>query len=247
MIVVDNDSSDDSKEILGGDKRIVYVQSDLNVGFGKANNLGFKHSSGRYVFFLNSDTLLINNAITSLYYVINEADDEVGCVGSLLLDRNNNVVHSYGKFPHWYDELIGRQPESNYANDYPAIVETISGADLMIRRSVIEKYGLFDPEFFMYYEDTELLYRYKKNKVKAIIADVRGIIHLEGGSSKVSSKKSIMQCYGFFKYIEKTNSKGIFAIKLILSTKRICLGVFKPWPISERFAYMKHLLLLLLN
>ena len=63
VIVVDNNSHDGSKEMLASYPNIKYVQSGGNLGFGKANNLGYKFSSGRYILLLNSDTYLLNNAI----------------------------------------------------------------------------------------------------------------------------------------------------------------------------------------
>ena len=62
VIVVDNASQDDSIEIFRKDPRIIFIENTENQGFGKANNLGIKYATGRNILFLNSDTLLINNA-----------------------------------------------------------------------------------------------------------------------------------------------------------------------------------------
>src|SRR5574344_1439981 len=63
IIVVDNDSCDGSKEIFEKDKRIVFIESGSNLGFGKANNLGESFAQCKYLFLLNTDTILHNNAI----------------------------------------------------------------------------------------------------------------------------------------------------------------------------------------
>ena len=63
IILVDNASTDGSKEVFAQDKRIKYIYSDRNLGFGRANNLGIREAKGRYLFFLNSDTILLNNAV----------------------------------------------------------------------------------------------------------------------------------------------------------------------------------------
>ena len=80
VILVDNASTDGSKEFFEQDNRIKYIYSTTNLGFGKANNLGYKEASGKYLFLLNSDTLLLNNAI-DLFYVIAEKDTNknIGC------------------------------------------------------------------------------------------------------------------------------------------------------------------------
>ena len=62
IIVVDNNSTEGSQELVSHDKRIVFVEAGENLGFGKANNLGLRQAQGKYIFFLNSDTLLLNNA-----------------------------------------------------------------------------------------------------------------------------------------------------------------------------------------
>ena len=66
IILVDNASTDGSREHFAGDSRITYIYNDENLGFGRANNAGIERARGRYVFLLNSDTLLIGNAIKTL-------------------------------------------------------------------------------------------------------------------------------------------------------------------------------------
>jgi len=63
IILVDNASTDSSKAVFSQDPRVRYIYSDRNLGFGRANNLGIREATGRYLFFLNSDTILLNNAV----------------------------------------------------------------------------------------------------------------------------------------------------------------------------------------
>ena len=58
IILVDNASTDGSENYFKGDKRILFIQSNKNLGFGRANNLGAKYSKGKYLFLLNSDTII---------------------------------------------------------------------------------------------------------------------------------------------------------------------------------------------
>ena len=67
IIVVDNASTDNSKEYFSNDTRIKYIYNEKNLGFGLANNVGIKIAKGRNIFLLNPDTLLLNNAIKILY------------------------------------------------------------------------------------------------------------------------------------------------------------------------------------
>ncbi|MGL4998074.1 MAG: glycosyltransferase [Cetobacterium sp.] len=96
IILVDNDSKDGSHEYFSNLKldNFKYIQSGSNLGFGKANNLGYKIAKGNKIFLLNTDTLLINNAINILYDEISK-DSEIGVVGGNLYDIDMKPAHSF--------------------------------------------------------------------------------------------------------------------------------------------------------
>lgn len=99
IILVDNHSTDGSREFFTNDSRVHYVYSNENLGFGRANNLGVEKARGKYLFLLNSDTVLLNDAISMLFSKMEELSD-VGCLGTMLLDAKHNVGLSYGHFLH---------------------------------------------------------------------------------------------------------------------------------------------------
>lgn len=196
VILVDNASTDGSKEQFEKDARIIYLYSEENLGFGKANNLGFGHAKGKYLFLLNSDTLLLNNAIKCFYDQMEQREETIACMGCFLLNSHFKSGHSYGDFPTVWNELA-RRPLLRFISyldggfDSKPIkildddcweVEYICGADLFLKKSIADSYGLFDPLFFMYYEDAEMQYRYKKNGFSNVIVRGPSIMHLEGGS-----------------------------------------------------------------
>ena len=205
IIIVDNASNDGSQEYFRNDESIIYIYNKENLGFGRANNIGYRHSSGKYIFLLNSDTILENNAI-KIFFDFMEQNPGIGCAGSLLIDHNRKRIHSYGKFltledvrkqyVGYYLRLIPNRyihkgtEESDAETEYPLPVDYITGADLVIRGSIIERYGLFDERFFMYFEDTYLQYQYSLNGIKSVIISGPEIIHLEGGSKKLKSFNS---------------------------------------------------------
>ncbi len=239
ILLVDNNSNDGSKALFAADPRIIFIEALDNVGFGRANNLGYKQASGNFIFLLNSDTILYNNVIYEMVSFL-EKNEHVGCVGTTLRNEKLQRIHSFSRFPLWYDEFIPiKRKTSNYLHNFPATVDVITGADIMIRRDVIEKYGLFDTSFFMYYEDSEMMFRYNKNGVKSVVVDFPGIIHLEGASSKVPYRKTIMQTRGFFVYISKTCNPviALFA-KIMVALKRSVTVWMKSWTIKEKTAYV---------
>lgn len=227
VILVDNNSNDGSFDYFSKDTRIKFIESGSNLGFGKANNLGLKYASGKYIFLLNSDTLLLNNAIKEFYDSHEQMPENVACLGCILkaadgISENN----SYSSFPSllstWFNviNLYFRfknkhlQFDDGYSPNFQ--VDYIIGADLFIKREVIDKAGLFDPDFFMYFEESELQLRYSKLGYESRIIRTPLIIHLEcisvGGGRKMPSVKQrlmyfrsmfifMRKRYGWFKYL----------------------------------------------
>ena len=239
VILVDNASTDGSVDMFEQDVRIVFIKSNINQGFGRANNLGYKYAKGKYIFLLNSDTLLLNNAIKMFYDKMESIDGSVGCLGCLLENADHQYTHSYADFPRVSNslyslvspyfrllgckELISDNPQLRANHQSFFQVEYITGADLFIRRSVIEECGLFDPDFFMYYEDPEMQHRYLRKGYKSYIIDTPKIIHLQGSSMKPNKRKSLIYFDSQLKYLRKTQPKvEVFILNVLLFFKLIC-------------------------
>lgn len=203
VILVDNASTDGSKEYFEKDTRVVYVYNDENIGFGRANNIGYTYAKGKYLFFLNSDTTLLNNAL-KMFFIHAERRKNVDAIyGTILLDVNNNVNSSYGQFYTWKEHLLGlielyfgkfkfiknkylfKRKEFGFVND-EMLVDWIIGADLFIPRLIFDKIH-FNPAFFMYCEEVYLQYKLKKMNISSIIIRTPKIIHFGGESSSKES------------------------------------------------------------
>jgi GT2 family glycosyltransferase len=228
IIVVDNASQDNSCERIREElPDIKLIVNKENLGFGKANNIGIEHSVGKYIFLLNSDTLLINNAIKYFFDFCEHSSSSIGALGAILQDRNGNNVHSYGKFvtpcgvlfdmiSKYLRFLKDRKYYKPASVKKMKEVDYITGADLFIPRTVCEKVGLFDPRFFMYCEEVDWQYRMYKAGYKRIIIDGPIILHFEGGSadssrSRVLSNRLIYHSYSTLCYIQKYTGNMQFA------------------------------------
>jgi len=222
IIVVDNGSTDGSIEALSTDERVTLIPMGENLGFGRANNQGLKISKGKYIFFLNSDTLLKNNAIKMFYDFAENYQGRLGALGCILEDRKGNKIHSHGKFRKMNDDILEflwipilkglhlyRKPIREYPEQWMK-VDYITGADLFVSRKVLDTCGTFHPAFFMYYEESELELRFKKYGYDNILLNGPRIVHLEGeGSKEGKSSKFIhdtfrqeRSLYIFFKLTE---------------------------------------------
>lgn len=223
IILVDNNSADGSAAFLRekfGD-RIRVVENDVNAGFARANNLGFTYATGRYVFLLNSDTVLINNAIGILAGFLDDNKD-AGIVGGNLYDRQGGAMHSYMRefpslendgIPNIFARVFRRLNFAKNGREFncgtqPVRVGYVTGADMMIRRSALDAAGVFDSEFFMYSEEVELTARIVKCGFSVWSVPSAKITHLEGASS---GKKL---CLNTFKEGNWLNGKCLFYEKV---------------------------------
>ena len=157
-----------------------------------------KIAKGKYIFYQNSDTILLNNAVKIFfdYWETSPDKDKIGALGGNLLNENGEIIHSGGKFPRPLNEIIrllgrlvivffcwlfrikySKSSKAEYIKD----VDYVTGADLFLNNN---KSAYFDERFFMYYEETFLQYQLKKNKLKIFLIDEPQIIHLDGQSSQ---------------------------------------------------------------
>lgn len=220
IIVVDNNSQDHSIEVFQRelDNEIKVIASECNLGFGKANNLGAKYATGKYLFLLNSDTVLINNAVQILYQFI-EQDDKIAVVGGNLytteLKPSSSFANTFDdidsvkKQSRWgviLSDTIKRMARDRFCSlekreylqyknifnfsDEPIKVAYIFGTDMMIRSEVLQRVGGFDPDFFMYAEEEELAWRITCNKYESWNVPKAQIIHYDGATVKKNDEFS---------------------------------------------------------
>jgi len=207
VIIVDNFSTDDSVIIIKDNfPSFRLICSQHNLGFGKANNLAFKHSQGEILLFLNTDTILIENMPKILSDYLHKNHD-VATVGSRIIFQDGSYQLSCGNLPNIATEFFDKIKYSLdskwhhlfsklYDLQYSKVQEVgwVTGACLMMRRDVFGQIGGFDENFFMYFEDKDICKRVKDLGYKVIYYPETTIIHLLGGSSH-GIKKSVNKYY----------------------------------------------------
>ena len=231
IIVVDNASGDGSLDALSqafGDE-ITLIDAPENLGFGKANNLGAARAMGKYLFLLNPDTILINNAVKILFDYL-ESNPDVGVAGGNLYAADMSPAPSFcrtfddldgeRKRAGWrhliskkvHDKLSSRsgkaQPISEFNHtDTPEKVAYIFGADMMLPKAIFDRVGGFDPDFFMYAEEQELTWRIGQLDLDVMCVPQAKIIHLEGATVKkpnaFSPRQFKMRMNGALTYYKK--------------------------------------------
>lgn len=249
IIIVDNASSDNSVEVLSKLPYVKFIEFGRNAGFGAANNLGARNAVGKYLFLLNTDTILIENSIKTLldFYRNNEGKLKIGTLGAVLIDENKNIINSGGNFPtvdkylNAYVKKTVEEYEISKNNDYQEI-DYVTGADLMISKHIYEEIEGFDENFFLYYEETDLQKRIQSLGYTNYLITTTRIIHLEGGSdfgATVSNFKRIVIHQSRNRFLRKHDGKNFFkyvVLDFFMTIGRLGLGNY-TW--KEKVTFCK--------
>jgi hypothetical protein len=208
VIVVDNASDDGSAEMVKREfPEAILLQNDENRGFAAANNVGMAVAQGRYILLLNSDTIVLDNAIGQ---VVSFADlhPESAVVGCKVLNPDGTLQWTCFMFPSLLNMLLsstylyklfprskffGREQMTWWDRNDAREVDVVTGCFMLVRREAIEQIGLLDERFFMYGEETDWCYRFRQAGWKVIFTPAVEIIHLGGESSKQIRAKMLVQ------------------------------------------------------
>lgn len=204
--VVDNASVDQSVQIIKKRFPQVYlIENSQNVGFAEANNQAILQSTGRYVLLLNPDTLVHPYALQRLVDFM-DGHVEAGAAGSLYLSPNGKMQHSCMPFPtvsreFWrlfhLDALwhYGTYNMERWDRQKEREVESLQGACLILRHSVLDEVGLLDPDYFMYTEEVDLCYRIHHKGWKLYWVPQSVITHFGGQSTRQTAKQMFLWLY----------------------------------------------------
>ena len=220
IILVDNASTDGSKEFFEKDDRVTYIYNEENYGFGKANNVGASVAKGKYLFFLNSDTYLINDAIDKLFETRLSMSKNVGFIGGVLYDKCG-VLNGYGApFPSMKNALLNsyflnrhhHMPPLHFNSGLKEI-DYVVGADMFVSKELFNALNGFDERFFMYFEEADLQKRASERGYINYIIEGPRVCHFDGGSTgKTSLKKNTLIDRSLMLYMKLHNSIIIFNI-----------------------------------
>jgi len=210
VIVIDNASTDGSIEMLKQKftGKVQVISSDKNFGFGGANNLAVKQAQGKYLFFLNSDTLITENIIPKLFDCL-ENNENIGVLAPmLLLPDGQDQQYAHGRFP---TIITSIKKDNNWYKPKDSWLETewVSGAALIISKELFERSGGFDDHYFMYFEDIDLCKTVHDLDFKIAVLPSISIVHLGGKSlQKFNQRKHLyyqsqnyfyLKHYGWFR------------------------------------------------
>ena len=269
VIVSDNGSTDGSLEMLKSEfPQVLVIANGKNLGFGAANNKALDIAKGKYIFYLNSDTILLNNSAKIFFDYFEEHDDgTLGAIGGMLLDSQKRFIHSGGCFPSLKSELLDlvklnigniyltlgtilhfkNMHRNHFAKEEYGDIDFITGADLFLKNN---EYARFDEDFFLYYEDTYLQYKLNQAGLERRIIAGPQIIHLCGGSVgqgmtiyRKASFSRINYEFSRIKFLRKTNSAKAWRNRIGIGLAKflIIFSWINPFIIRKTKPYFKTL------
>jgi GT2 family glycosyltransferase len=212
VYVVDNNSQDGTVEMMRQDfPKVKLIANDNNLGFARANNQALKQATGDYILLLNPDTKLFPDTLAKASnWLIGRP--EVGIMGIRLLNADASLQPSVRRFPKFWPILLMLLkipkilPNLKSINRYLATdfdyvreqeVDQVMGAFMLTKREVLDKVGLLDERFFIWFEEVDWCKRIKAAGYKVFYTPVAEAIHY-GGKSFAQEKVATKQ-WNFFR------------------------------------------------
>lgn len=220
VIVVDNSSTDETvNEVLSIKHKVLsikLIQNKKNLGFAKGNNQGAKIAKGEYILLLNNDTVVTKNFLSKLVDDL-EKDKTIGVVQPKirqLLSKNKlDACASYLTNTGFLYHYGYSQNQNDKKFNKKIYMYSAKGACFLTRKSLVEKIGLFDEDYFAYFEETDFCHRVWLSGSKVLYEPSAEIYHLGGSDKEVSP---IIQFHSYKNriatYIKNFESKTLFVI-----------------------------------
>jgi len=210
------------------------LQNDANIGFAGANNRGAAVAIGKYLYLLNSDTYLLDDATSILVdYMEDEKHADVAICGTDLLDAAGNKQASYGNFPSVSELLFQFGMDRVFRGYYAThlsqgvvchfntsqVVDFVSGASMFVRAEIYRQLSGLDEDYFLYFEETDFALRAQRLGWRTILLPEVRVVHLEGGSQSAAKYFIELERFtkGKFLLFKKHKSQiTVFFVRILL-------------------------------
>ena len=261
IIVVDNNSSDNSAGFIKNFPQVNLIQAQQNLGFSKACNLGASHCESNFMLFLNPDTRIYPDTLEKvLEFMRAEENSKVGLCGVQLFNEDGVIARSNSRFPSvsgilshsmGLSKIFPVLGDSMYEWDHCSTktVDQIIGAFFFVRHHIFKELNGFDEQFFLYFEEVDFSLRAKHLGWSSIYFAGAQAFHVGGGAShQVKSKRLFYSMRSRIQYAYKhfTLSKVIvvlFATLFIEPITRIALSIGNKSLVSIKETFNAYIML----
>jgi len=218
IIIVDNGSTDNTVKIIKNNfKNVKLIKNDKNIGFGAAHNIAIKLGKGKYHLVINPDIIFTENSIEKLLNFM-EKNPDVGLISPKIVFPDGTIQYLCKRLPCLFDLCIRRftpgfiQKLFKKRIDFFEMKDTgynkimdvyyLSGSFMLFRKSVLEKIGGFDENFFMYFEDADITHRIGEIS-RALFYPYTSVMHLWERGSHENIKLLLISLVSTVKYFNK--------------------------------------------
>ncbi|HET6444015.1 MAG TPA: glycosyltransferase family 2 protein [candidate division Zixibacteria bacterium] len=190
-IVIDNASTDGSVDFITQKyPSIKVIRNPTNLGFAGGNNVALQELESDFAVLINPDVIVSPGLISDLIAPLS-ADDRIGIAGcKTFYPGSKRIQHAGGylEYPRGVPGHIGLEEEDAGQYDQIADVEYVTGAVFAVRRTMLDEIGLFDPEYFLYYEEADLCLRARNSGYRVIVVPGAGAEHIESAVANKGSR-----------------------------------------------------------
>jgi len=208
IIVIDNASTDGSPEMISRRfPQVHLIANDTNRGLAAANNQGMRIARGRYMLLLNPDTVVLDDVLErTVAYA--RRHPRAGVVGCQVMESADTIQRTCFRFPSpintllWVTGAIACFPRSwlakrasygRWTREDDRDVDVVSGMFMLVRREALDEVGLMDEDYFVFAEEADWCYRFRKAGWRCVFAPVGRILHVDGGSK--STEQASVRMY----------------------------------------------------
>jgi N-acetylglucosaminyl-diphospho-decaprenol L-rhamnosyltransferase len=264
VIVIDNASQDNSVQILKSQyPHVRLVENSSNVGFGRANNQAVSLTNGRYILLLNTDAFVSPDTLVKTVEFM-DAQPQCGILGVKLVSEDGSLQPSCRYFPTPWNVFIQSTglarffPNSRLVDDMSwdhastRECDWVPGCYYLIRPAVIGQVGLFDPRYFIYYEEVDHCRRAKQAGWSVVYYADTQVVHIGGESAKSEGRLtdsgrqfSPLQIESEFLYFRKfygvTGLSAAVVLTAIADVASIAKALVKGWNAKKTVSAMQHM------
>jgi hypothetical protein len=234
IYVVDNGSVDGSGAAVREKfPEVRLIENQANLGFAKANNQALRLCKGKYLLLLNPDTQMKDGTIETLVSFM-DSHSEAGIAGAQLLNSDGTKQNSIANFPSLATELLNKSllkwlfpkrfPGKGRDSLDPLEVDSVIGACMMVRREAMAQVGLLDEGYFLFMEETDWCYRFKRAGWKIYHVPRAHIFHLQGKSAEAAKERAKVEYYRS-RYLFFKKNRGSIEWAVLFMGLVIRLGV----------------------
>jgi GT2 family glycosyltransferase len=263
VIVVDNASRDNSAELVRArHPEAELIANTANVGFARANNQALSRIRARYVLLLNTDAFVSADTLPKTVAFM-DAHPQYGVLGVRLVGEDGGLQPSCRYFPTPWNVFLsstglqrffpGTRLVDDMSWDHESVRECdwVPGCYYLVRREVVDRVGLFDPRFFLYYEEVDHCRAVRNAGWRVVYYPDTRVVHLGGESAasagpvdRVSRQLSPLQMESELLYFRKHHGIGGVLLAALLTglgdTIKACAGLLRHRDVGRAAAAMRH-------